>query len=173
MFSYRVTKYNPKSRNEDDIYNANEWSSYHDIGKVFDGDKFTKCEYLLVEGKYINAVLLILGEIGVNELRVKSLEKYLEGIGGKHNEEDISDELMYCYNNTKEGDLVNVMELKNIIKLILRENMWCKLELKKKILIHFGYDYYMYIGCNLNLELIDEAIGEIGLYIEEKDSPYL
>lgn len=49
MYKYRISKYNPQYRNEEGCYTKNEWTSYSDIGTIYEGRKFTKEEYLYVE----------------------------------------------------------------------------------------------------------------------------
>lgn len=173
MISYRITKYNPKLRIENDIYKENEWTSFCDIGKVFDGVEFTKEEYMLTEVKYINVVLSVIRTCNISTLKVKSLEKYSEETDFKNEKITFSKEIESTFNNIKEGDIINVDEIENLIKLILREKIWCKLVFKRNFFIHFGYDFYMYVGCELSLDSIKQAIGGIGLYVEEKESPYL
>ena len=38
--------------------------------------------------------------------------------------------------------------------------------------VHFGYDYYMYIGSNKRFKGIINTIANTGLFIEEFESPY-
>ena len=56
MLFYRVTKYDPKNRSSRGIYTVNEWTSYCDIGKIFDGKKLTFEEYREIEDRYIEAI---------------------------------------------------------------------------------------------------------------------
>ncbi len=57
-------------------------------------------------------------------------------------------------------------------RLILREDMWCKFE-SDNVSIHFGYDYYMYIGSNASCDSVIEQIRLNGLFVEPYRSPYL
>jgi len=38
---YRITKYNPMNRDANGAYLLNEWTSFSDIGKTFDGKTLT------------------------------------------------------------------------------------------------------------------------------------
>jgi hypothetical protein len=72
-----------------------------------------------------------------------------------------------------EGQKVTSKELGAIMRLLLREILWCKLENPKKFFIHVGWDYYMYIGCFKDLPAAAEKTNASGLYIENFASPYL
>lgn len=52
MIRYRITKYPPQNRNEQGWYTKEEWTSYVDIGKVYDSGLFTLEDYLKVESNY-------------------------------------------------------------------------------------------------------------------------
>ena len=54
MMHYRISKYNPKFRDEDGFYTRKEWTSISDIGESFDGSEVTIHEYLEIENISIN-----------------------------------------------------------------------------------------------------------------------
>lgn len=56
MKCWRITKYNPKFRNELGHYQKKEWTSVSDIGKIFEGKQLTVEEYLNTENLYINSI---------------------------------------------------------------------------------------------------------------------
>ena len=58
-----------------------------------------------------------------------------------------------------------------LIRLTLRNKIWCKLESKNSYL-HFGYDYYMYIGVDLPFEVVNNVCTKYNLFCEEFDSPH-
>ena len=65
--------------------------------------------------------------------------------------------------------LVDPVIIARVVRLILPEFLWCKLESKTGLYFHFGYDYYMYCG---GLDLTSEsrdAVTEFGSALE--DSP--
>lgn len=43
---YRITKYDPKYRDEEDGFNLDTWTEYSDLGKVFNNKIFEMDEYL-------------------------------------------------------------------------------------------------------------------------------
>lgn len=167
MYYWRVTKYNPQYR-DGNAYLLEEWTSVSDIGKCFYGTKFTVEEYLKCEEQYINAVILAMRAVGINELKIEEIEKkeyskqqklvepYAEGF----------------YNLLYNGMFVNINEIGLLIKLILREMVWGKLD-NEKFFVHFGYDYYMYMGIPNMAGEIKEKIEKIGLFVENVESPYL
>ena len=60
-----------------------------------------------------------------------------------------------------------------LVKDCLRKRCWCKLS-ADNFFIHFGYDYYMYIGCNISENRMNEIASQNCLYSELiKQSPYL
>lgn len=59
-----------------------------------------------------------------------------------------------------------------IISRILREEFWCRLEGGESF-IHFGWDYYMYIGVPHPCPTARARAAELGLYVEEFASPYV
>lgn len=67
---------------------------------------------------------------------------------------------------------ISVKEVKNFISDCLREKCWGKLS-GKDLIIHFGYDYYMYVGVDPCLINIHKVSQENNLFCEEFESPYL
>ena len=59
-----------------------------------------------------------------------------------------------------------------ITRFALRQIIWCKL-LCDQMFVHFGDDYYMFIGSEKELENEIEAIRNNGLFVEEMKSPYM
>ena len=57
------------------------------------------------------------------------------------------------------------------IKDCLRESCWGKLEGRSSY-IHFGYDYYVYVGFELEAERLLEVVNKYGLFCEWMHSPY-
>lgn len=170
MISWRITKYNPKYRDEKGIYQKDEWTSRHDIGKLFDGKEFTVSDYLSVENAYIRAVLSFVTISDVETFIIKNLEKY-----GNNIEECplvYTEEMIDLLTSSHEGKIYEIRNIESFCRLILREQLWCKLEYEDSF-VHFGYDYYMYIGCTSEPKRIIHQIEKDGLYVEKMQSPYL
>ncbi|MFD1169946.1 hypothetical protein [Oceanobacillus caeni] len=56
--------------------------------------------------------------------------------------------------------------------LTLRNIIWCKLGYKNQFFVHFGYDYYMYIGASRQCTKAINAVTRSGLFVEKFDTPY-
>lgn len=152
MKQYRVTKYNPKYRDGDGVYIHDEWTSYSDIGKTV-----PKSEYERIENAYIESARLFLKEQGISQITVEYLENSQNYI-----EPDLP---------LVTGTILNLDELKKVLKGILRERYWAKLSTKNSFL-HFGYDYYMYIGVPNEPKRAIKFAESLGLFVEDFPSPY-
>lgn len=161
LFSWRITKYNPQNRDERGNYLcANEWTSFSDVGT-----KVSEEEYLRIESKYINAITIYMGEMGLNRGYIDALEIWSDGVPNQNASPFLSK--MWV------GKCVTLKEIQELAKLTLREVIWCKLSFKKKFFVHFGYDYYMYIGADNECLKARQKVEESGLYVEDFLSPYL
>lgn len=149
FYSYRIIKYSLIK--ESDFLSSSEWTSYYDVG-----DKVTLDEYLIVEQRYIDTVLNLCKCFGVRKLRISELE--------------INNETMVTENIVNNREF-NILELTTIIRLILREYIWCKL-VCETCEFHFGYDYYMYFVSRIDPEKYLEHICK-DLNITKLDSPYI
>lgn len=165
MKQYRITKYNPMYRDIEGIYSIDEWTSISDIGKLYGSREFSLPEYLKVESKYIEAIALFMKCNDLNSFVISEVEKYSDEM------EQNSANMESIYHNIKEGDLLNIAEIPNICRLLLREYMWGKFA-APTMFVHFGQDYYMYIGVTKECENVIDRIIEMGLFVEEFESPY-
>ncbi|KEH85357.1 MULTISPECIES: hypothetical protein [Clostridium] len=173
MYCWRITKYNPIYRSEDGNYLKKEWTSIFDVGKSFDGKKLSLKEYLLTEDLYIKAIIEFINFLRIPSLKACELEKYEESIQTDKYPEIYTIQMIKIFKTIKNEDDISVNKIGDLVKLILREHLWCKLENKNKMFIHFGYDYYMYIGSYSKCDYIINKIKEMGLFVEKIKSPYL
>lgn len=168
-YQYRITKYNPVLRNENGEYISEEWISPWQIGKTFSDKLFTIKEYLQVEKAYIDTVLSFLKECKLKSLRVIQLERNNELL------QDESSELFeeeFKYIVLEEDLLVNETDIPTICKMVLREYIHCHLISSSNFFVHFGTDYYMFIGSNQPcINAVDFARNN-NLFVEEYQSPY-
>ena len=141
---YRITKYNPIYR-VNEIYTKDEWTSMYDVGKFYDGKIFTFKEYLAVEKSYLNVIEKILIELNIKRVIIKQGEN--------------------MYSKLNNSVLCSREEVLLVARGCLREEFWCKL-VSKNFFVHFGYDYYMYIGVNIEEEHMSEIARENGLFLE-------
>lgn len=166
---WRITKYNPDFRDSQGSYFKDDWTSISDLGKSFSGNVFTIQEYLKIEQKYVDTVLLFVKYLKIPGLKVKNLMKWTEEFIYS---EYYSKEMINLYNSVKENDLLDSDKLMNLCKLVLRENLGCQLLYEDKIFIHFGYDYYMYVGCTESCDEVIQKVSQLGLFVEQIESPY-
>lgn len=159
-----IIKYNPEYRDEEGSYIKNEWTSYSEIGNSFDGQIFTRQQYLKVEEKYVDAFFLVKSFFNTKSIKVIHVFKHSIDLSYH----DFTDnDLFETYKNIKTGDLIVSEDiLKNIVILALREYFEVELmvERKSRSEILFGFDYYMYLKTNKNVNDLLKEINEIGLY---------
>ena len=149
---YRITKYNPIYR-INGIYNRDEWTAISDVGKSYNGKIFTFEEYLAVEKSYLSVIENILQELNIKSVRIKQGEN--------------------IYSKLNNSVLYSQEDVLLVARGCLREEFWCKL-VSKNFFIHFGYDYYMYIGADIEEERMAEIARANGLFSELiQQSPYL
>ena len=161
MYSWRITKYDPLKRDADGSYlNLEEWTCFSEVGT-----KVSMEEYQKQEEKYLHAVTTFMAEMSLNKVYVIALEQWSDEVINQNAEEFLSKIWV--------GKAVTIQEVRELVKLTLRNAIWCKLEYKKQLFIHFGYDYYMYIGASEECTKAKEIVKETGLFIDGFKSPYL
>ena len=126
---------------------------FRQIGQTFSGVVLTSDEYESVEEAYIQAALSFLRESGLLSMRVAGLEN--------HRMQPL---------DFQNDSVLPLDRIGEIIRQILREEIWCRLEGSDGFL-HFGWDYYMYIGVPHPCPTARARAAELGLYVEEFASP--
>ncbi|WP_048796846.1 MULTISPECIES: hypothetical protein [Serratia] len=146
-FSYRITKYKKYDSFGNLCSSDNEWTSFFDVGK-----KVSISEYEVVEKEYVDFVLNACGLFNIVGLCIKGVEINVE---------------LFKY---KDNEVVLRGELEEVIRSILREDIWCKL-VSDNFEFHFGYDFYMYFIFDAES---DDVIHEIrtNLTVQTYKSPY-
>jgi len=168
MYYLRITKYNPKYRNSNDIYPGEEWASFSDIGNRFHDIELTFDTYSAIEDSYVDGVISIMNELDIKELKLTELEKYYYD----KQFDNSNGNMKIIYDSIKEDMHISIDKIGLLIKLILREMIWGKL-VSNNLFVHFGYDYYMYIGSSIPILKSKELIEKSGLFVENIKSPYL
>jgi hypothetical protein len=154
MLSFRVTKYDPALRDVTGGYLRDEWTAYSDVGRVFNGEVLSRENYLEVEDAYVDVALSMLRKASIAALRVDGLER--------RGTESIA---------LVEGQVLVIDEIGLVVRSMLREELWCRLEGADSF-VHVGYDYYMYVAVPvLDNVLISEAARH-GIFVEPYESPY-
>lgn len=152
MNSFRISKYDPDKRAEPG-YLESQWTSISDVGDTFDGGVLTMNEYLRVEGLHLSFIREFLSACKADVLKIEALEDH-KGFGWENGEEIFLDGIL------------------EFSKGALREWYWAKLE-SNKAFIHFGYDYYVYVGTSLDYATVKEIAVRNKLYCEDIPSPYM
>ncbi|PHS09816.1 MAG: hypothetical protein COA78_11800 [Blastopirellula sp.] len=172
MRLFRVTKYNPKYRNSEGHYLPDEWTCPSEVGKVFNGNTFTKKQYFEIENKYIEAIVSVLQFENLDHLRITNLctDYCEENLADKTHlwlvEKEFTDIELF------EDKPVLVSELPILLKMIFRNFIWCKLEINNLFYLSVEWDFYMFIATpNCNRDTFNEA-QETGLFVEEVDSTF-
>lgn len=123
------------------------------VGQSFNGVEFTAEEYARIESAYVAAALAFLREGGVTEMCVAGLEDSRQ------------------VSRLFEGQTLGTDTLEPAMRSILREEFWCRFE-SESAFVHFGWDYYMYVGIPCACTAAREAVEKLGLFVEEFRSPY-
>lgn len=151
MNEYRVTKYDPQYR-VNGAYARAEWTSVADVGTSVGGKLLTSSEYERVEQHHVDFLCELAEECSAFPLMVDALEN------------DSGEEW-------HEGQMIQRDDLPHIVRSVLREKCWCRLG-GEDFFIHFGYDYYMYAGCNRPVDAVSVMAEKHGLFCEPFRSPY-
>lgn len=167
---YRITKYNPKYRDENGYYTKEEWTSYADIGEIYEGKSFVKEEYLRVEKMYIVTIMYILKQENVKKMIMKACEKYSIKDTRKYLRKhglnlSKSDELFL--KGIRDGKQIAFGELKRALRLLLRDGFWCILyDPETGCRVQTGYDYYAYMACHSIAPELIHKVEKLGMFIE-------
>ena len=170
MYSYKITKYCFKNKDKAEKEVLNEWTSISDIGKTYNGKKFLYEEYIKTENNYIKTILMFIKLNNVKYMTVDDLEKHPNPTV-VYDEYDFQIEKLIkkIQNEMK----INIFDINLLSRAILRERIWAKLHFNDVLYIHFGYDYYMYIGSKQEPKKEIEQINKLGLEVEPMISPYI
>lgn len=168
MYNYRITKYNPIYRPIEGGYTNDEWTEVCDIGNFFNGMQFTASEYYKMEDKYWQTIEYLLNLCNIKKLKVIDLYNRR----GLH---DFFTEDKYFFASRLQDTMqdkknIGLPEIEMVLRLCLRHDIWCNLEKDGGTYIHFGYDYYMFFGTNVD-HVIDPAKIPDGIFIENFKSP--
>lgn len=150
---YRVSKYDPSNRDHLGRYQGDEWTSFSDIVK--NEAKYGKCivEYYKIENSYIDTIIDMLSHNKNRFLRIRAYECYSDDVTWKNHQK------------------LSITSVIHFARDCLREKCWGKMY-GKRIEIHFGYDYYMYIGVCQRNTYVEEIVKKHNLYVECIKSPY-
>jgi len=167
---WRVTRYDPALRSATGRFLEDSWTSVWDIGQNFSDATLTVDEYLRAESAYVRTATSFAVESGVFELRVVDLERDLERL----DQVELTRLGLPPIDLTtpiRDDAVVPVGQWQHVMRAILRELAWCKLE-SDPFFVHFGHDFYMYVGSDSLCEQSQLSAKTSGLFVEEMHSPY-
>ena len=144
---YRITKYNPALRDSKGSFLGSEWTS------ILDNVPFDS--YLRVENRYSKSVLDCMALCGIKKVKITSIENHHPPFRLSRKINEI---------NCRDWGAIDML-----VRSALRAMLWFKLEGSRSFYVHFGYDYYMYLGGRF--EVPEKKMN--GLYVEPFKSPYL
>ena len=145
------------------MYLKDEWTDYSDIGKKFEGAILTLDEYLKTEDAYIQAVFLLMKCLNIEKLKLTKLINH-----ARYQKQALIDGKKIINDTYYDHEMIVF-----IIQAILRNKLGCKLEFDNTMYVHFGWDYYMYIGSAKACQSTIQNIDGMGLFVEPFVSPYL
>src|SRR5262249_15570828 len=106
----RVTKHNPEFRDSAGAFRKDVWTDFDDIGRSIGGTVLTLDEYQKVENRYVLAALHFAREANVTEFLALDVERRNPDI------------------RLVEGMHISTHSVPSIMRQILRNQVWCKLE---------------------------------------------
>ncbi|RND01199.1 DUF7683 domain-containing protein [Lysinibacillus halotolerans] len=145
-----------------------EWISSSDIGQTFNGKELTLNEYMEVEKAYVHAVMEFLKENKLTSLRVIQLQIHHEILPDKSS--PLYEEAFHL--PIVEDAVIHEKDIPTVCKMILRNYIHCHFVSMDQFFVHFGWDYYMYIGSNQPCNNAIKFALNNKLFVEDYPSPY-
>ena len=150
-----MTKYDPALRDQRGGFAGDDWTSVGDVGNSFGGEVLSLHRYLEVESHHLQVVAAFLAEAEAEHTVVRGPERY---------------EARWW---PAEGDRLTRLESVDVVREMLRERGFCRLEAHRDVYVHVGYDYYLYIGGNVPGEQTRLVAARAGLFVDSQfASPY-
>ncbi len=164
MIKYRISKYNPKFRDDDGVYLKNEWTSMSDIGKTFDGKVFVKQEYEYVEKNYLNFFVQLCSIYKVDKINIRKIEIYDADYLMK---DIVSLPILYNSIKLKNKKICNVTisQATKFLQYCLREKCWGEIVVGS-LCLDIGYEYYLNISSRFEIMSIEDLANKNSLYVE-------
>ena len=137
MHNFRISKYDPARRNRDGLYLVGDWTCASDIGKRFHGAQLTAADYLRTEAAHVAAALRFFDASGLPHLRVTCLEDRFAGQNLaqlKADQPDLCDPAFAAL-DLHEDQKAGRREIEQICRMVLRNLIWCKLEVAGRFFI--------------------------------------
>ena len=164
MYAWRISKYDPKFRNEAGHYLKEEWIGPAEIGKMFADGMLSEHEYCRIESLYVNAVLRLWTGAGEPPLQIKALQ-IADAFGLPTGLDSLSDVGFQGWEPRNGERIAEPQRIAAMIRYCLRSFGWCELS-GETFEVRFGYDYYIEIAALVPQDEERKAIVESGLFVE-------
>jgi hypothetical protein len=157
-YKYRISKYNPRYRNVVGFYEKEEWTHFGQVGTKIDGRVLTRKRYQRVEKAYLDTIRDLLRESMVSRLQIARLRL----IGN----------MSPTIKTLRQKQWVDIATVIKLCRLSLREQLEVDLRVPRRVYLHFGSDFYVYVGLPTAIPNAIARAEKRGIYIEDKASPY-
>jgi hypothetical protein len=164
VFPYRLTKYDPEKRDANGHFTAEEWTSVSDIGRTLGGQMLSVAGYLVTENAYVTSVRTLLSASDITSMLLTDVERR-----ALEPHPLLQDAVFESSRQVTDHQILAGVELENIVRACLREYLWCRLNGPDGAYLHFGYDYYVYVGLPKSAS---ELVLPPHMFWEEFESPY-
>jgi hypothetical protein len=169
---WRISKYDPAFRDQNGIYQRDEWTSASDIGRAFAGETLDLRTYLATEAAYVASVREFMADANLTALRVAWLEPpRLVEVLRNHGFPDAAD-LEQLAADFRDGLEVSGARLDQVLRLNLRNVLWCWLEEAGRFVVEAGHEYYLHLGTAAPSQRAISRTHELGLFVEEWSDPH-
>ena len=148
---HEIVKYEPRFYDENGVYQKDEWTSFFDVGKEYEGKVVTMEDYLDVENRFIGITRAVLEAAGCSFVTLGYVES------GKRK-------------GIKEGMRVRIQEVDPFLRLALRGKAFIVFINKRKG-IQFDYNdevLYMHLYCRIPKEELQAIVESRGLYLDPR-----
>jgi hypothetical protein len=157
-YNYRITKYDPGLRNDAGHYTREEWTHFAQVGKRVAGRRLTAREYLRTEALYLSALKAVLLEANVSSVQVRGLW--------------LPARTSAPLRAWRRRHTITIARAIEFAQLALRNQVGGQLIAPRRAYVHFGWDYYMYLGVSRKTPKALAAIQSSGLFVESHLTPY-
>lgn len=157
-YEYRLSKYDPRLRDELGYYTREEWTHFAQVGTIVGKHRVSARQYEKVEQAYLTSIREMLGEGGVVSLQLKRLR-----IIPAHRVR------LAAWSRRR---TIPLSLVEKISQLALRDSIEVQLASPRRAYVHFGYDFIVYLGLSCATPAAITAARQRGLFVEKCPSPY-
>ncbi|MDP9222300.1 MAG: hypothetical protein M3P18_00305 [Actinomycetota bacterium] len=145
----RLTKYDQSLRDSTGAFTGDDWTSVTDIGETFGGVRLTLAAYLDIGARHLHVIASFLEESAVTAVTAL-------GVENAKGQFPVS-----------EGQTLSPIQAIELVRAMLRDEVWCRLQDGDGFYIHVGWDYYVYVGSDRPCERSVKLARQLGLFIDQ------